>query len=94
MRAASRNRFRRTADACLELLASELEHLQVVREPERPLLAILGGAKVSSKLGVLEALAGLADRVAVGGAMAYTFLAAEGQPTGASLVIDGGYTLW
>jgi phosphoglycerate kinase len=69
-----------------DLLAAELEHLEVVRQPERPLLAILGGAKVSSKLGVLEALAAHADALAIGGAMAYTFLAAQGQPTGASLV--------
>jgi phosphoglycerate kinase len=69
-----------------DLLAAELEHLEVVRRPQRPLLAILGGAKVSSKLGVLEALASHADALAIGGAMAYTFLAAQGVPTGASLV--------
>ncbi len=68
------------------LLQAELEHLRVVREPARPLLAIVGGSKVSSKLGVLEALAIEADVVAIGGAMAYTFLAAAGEPTGASLV--------
>lgn len=68
------------------LLEAELEHLRVVREPERPLLAIVGGSKVSSKLGVLEALAIEADVVAIGGAMAYTFLAAAGEPTGSSLV--------
>jgi phosphoglycerate kinase len=69
-----------------DLLRAELEHLRVVREPERPLLAILGGAKVSSKLGVMEALAPHADVLAIGGAMTYTFLAARGEPTGASLV--------
>jgi len=69
-----------------DLLRSELVHLEVVRSPERPLLAILGGAKVSSKLAVMEALAPHADVLAVGGAMAYTFLAALGQPVGASLV--------
>lgn len=69
-----------------ELLLSELSHLRVVREPERPLLCLLGGAKVSDKLAVLEALAPHADVLAVGGAMAYTFLRAAGQPTGASLV--------
>jgi len=69
-----------------DLLRSELEHLRVVREPERPLLAILGGAKVSSKLAVMEALAPHADSLAIGGAMTYTFLAAQGQPVGASLV--------
>ncbi len=69
-----------------DLLRAELEHLQVVREPQRPLLCLLGGAKVSDKLSVLEALAPHADVLAVGGAMAYTFLRALGQPTGTSLV--------
>jgi phosphoglycerate kinase len=69
-----------------ELLGSELRHLRVVREPKRPLLAILGGAKVSSKLAVMEALAPHADSLAIGGAMTYTFLLAQGQPVGASLV--------
>jgi phosphoglycerate kinase len=71
-----------------DLLASELRHLRVVIEPERPLLCLLGGAKVSDKLGVLEALAVRADVLAVGGAMAYTFLRARGDFTGASLVED------
>ncbi len=69
-----------------ELLASELEHLGVVRDPKRPLLCLLGGAKVSDKLAVLEALAPHADVLAVGGAMAYTFLRALGRPTGRSLL--------
>jgi phosphoglycerate kinase len=69
-----------------DLLLNELRHLQVVREPARPLLCFLGGAKVSDKLAVLEALAPHADVLAIGGAMAYTFLRALGQPTGASLV--------
>ncbi len=69
-----------------DLLASELENLKVVLDPERPLLCLLGGAKVSDKLGVLEALAPRADVLAVGGAMAYTFLAAAGEPVGTSLV--------
>jgi phosphoglycerate kinase len=69
-----------------ELLWSELEHLGVVRDPKRPLLCLLGGAKVSDKLAVLEALAPHADVLAVGGAMAYTFLRALGRPTGRSLV--------
>jgi phosphoglycerate kinase len=69
-----------------DLLRSELEHLACLRTPARPLLAIVGGAKVSSKLGVLEALATHADVVCIGGAMSYTFLAARGEPVGASLV--------
>jgi 3-phosphoglycerate kinase len=69
-----------------DLLRSELSHLDVVRQPERPLLVILGGAKVSDKLAVLEALAPHADVLAIGGAMAYTFLASRGESVGASRV--------
>ncbi len=69
-----------------ELLRSELERLRAVREPVRPLVVLLGGAKVSDKLAVLEALAPHADVLLVGGAMAYTFLSARGERVGASLV--------
>jgi phosphoglycerate kinase len=69
-----------------DLLKSELDHLRVVREPLRPLAVVLGGAKVSDKLAVLEALAPHADVLAIGGAMAYTFLAARGVAIGASRV--------
>ncbi len=69
-----------------DLLRSELDHLDVIRKPERPLLVILGGAKVSDKLATLETLAPHADTLAIGGAMAYTFLAGEGRPVGASRV--------
>jgi phosphoglycerate kinase len=69
-----------------DLLRAELQHLLAVREPKRPLLCFLGGAKVSDKLAVLEALAPHADVLAIGGAMAYTFLRAQGEATGNSLV--------
>src|SRR5262245_45866483 len=69
-----------------DLMMSELEHLRAVRDPVRPLIVILGGAKVSDKLAVLEAQAEHADVLLVGGAMAYTFLAARGEPVGTSLV--------
>lgn len=69
-----------------DLLRAELEHLRVVLEPIRPLVCLLGGAKVSDKIAVLEALAERADVLAIGGAMAYTFLRAAGEPTGSSRV--------
>ncbi|MFO0687684.1 MAG: phosphoglycerate kinase [Myxococcota bacterium] len=69
-----------------DLLAEEVEALSAALHPERPFVCFLGGAKVSDKLGVLEALIERADSVAVGGAMAYTFLAARGEPIGRSLV--------
>jgi len=69
-----------------DLLRAELEHLRRVLEPERPFLCLLGGAKVSDKLAVLGAMAQRADVLCVGGAMAYTFLRAQGRATGASRV--------
>jgi phosphoglycerate kinase len=69
-----------------DLLLGELEHLRRVLDPERPFLCLLGGAKVSDKLAVIEAMARRADVLAVGGAMAYTFLRAQGKPVGSSLV--------
>jgi phosphoglycerate kinase len=68
------------------LLVAELEALeQALAQPRRPLLAIVGGAKVSTKLEVLDALAELADQIIVGGGIANTFIAASGAGVGKSL---------
>ncbi len=69
------------------LLAREIEVLTRVRdEPTPPFVCILGGAKVSDKLPVLDALSRRADAIVIGGAMAYTFMRARGEPVGASLL--------
>ena len=71
------------------LMEKELEYLgKAVQNPARPYLAIVGGAKVSDKIELLENLAKLADTVLVGGAMAYTFLKSEGVEVGKSKVED------
>jgi phosphoglycerate kinase len=68
------------------LLAAELEALdKALANPARPLVAIVGGSKVSTKLTVLETLADKVDQLVVGGGIANTFLAASGQPVGKSL---------
>ena len=68
------------------LLAAELDALaSALRAPARPLVAVVGGAKVSTKLGVLGSLAALVDQIIVGGGIANTFAAAAGLPVGASL---------
>jgi phosphoglycerate kinase len=86
-------------------LAREVEVLGgLLESPPRPFVAILGGAKVADKLGVVASIAKVADVVVVGGAMAFTFLAARGHAIGASLVdagrvadcralLDGGATI-
>ena len=69
------------------LIQKEVEYLgKALTRPEKPFVAILGGAKVSDKIKVLENLLGKADAVCIGGAMAYTFLKAEGVPVGNSKV--------
>jgi len=69
------------------LMEKELTYLAgALDSPVRPLIAILGGAKVSDKIKVIEALLAKADKVLIGGGMANTFLRAQGRATGASLV--------
>jgi 3-phosphoglycerate kinase len=69
------------------LMEKELKHLREgLENPAKPFVVILGGAKVSDKIGVLKALMGKADTILIGGAMANTFLKAEGIPVGASRV--------
>jgi phosphoglycerate kinase len=72
------------------LMEKELEYLEekIVKNPVRPFIAIIGGAKVSSKINVLENLIQKVDRLIVGGGMAYTFLKAKGLSVGTSLVED------
>ncbi len=68
------------------LLASEVEVLGSLRaDVQRPFVALVGGAKVSDKLGVVEALASVVDTLVIGGGMCFTFLAALGHPIGDSL---------
>jgi len=71
------------------LMEEELDNLdELLRDPGRPFVAILGGAKVSDKLGVIESLLGVADTLLIGGAMCFTFFKAQGYEIGASLVED------
>ena len=87
------------------LLQREVEVLLGLREqPKRPFVAVLGGAKISDKLGAVEALLDLVDSLVIGGAMCFTFFAAQGKPIGESLwepdqvatckrLIDAGKTI-
>ena len=69
------------------LMEKELEYLEkCTTNPAHPCVGILGGAKVSDKIEVIENLLKFVDRLLIGGAMAYTFLKAQGKPTGKSLV--------
>src|SRR5271166_2604476 len=76
------------------LMDKELEYLtKATKHPDRPCVAILGGAKVSDKIEVIENLMKVVDQLLIGGAMAYTFLKAQGKPVGKSLVEDDKVTL-
>jgi phosphoglycerate kinase len=69
------------------LMEEEIDYLdKVLEDPERPFVAILGGAKVSDKLGVIRSLLGTADSLLIGGAMGFTFFKAQGYEIGNSLV--------
>src|SRR5439155_6674616 len=69
------------------LMQRELDYLgRALDQPQRPFVAILGGAKISGKIDVLRVLLGKVDRLLIGGAMMFTFLKAQGKPTGRSLV--------
>jgi len=69
------------------LMEKEIQYLgQAIADPKKPFVAILGGAKVSDKIGVIRNLLGKADTILIGGGMANTFFRAEGYPTGDSLV--------
>jgi phosphoglycerate kinase len=69
------------------LLQREVEVLLPLRtDPQRPFVVILGGSKVSDKLGVIDALSKVADALIIGGGMCFTFLAAQGHPVGSSLL--------
>jgi phosphoglycerate kinase len=70
-----------------ELVRSELEVLErLMGEPDRPYVVVLGGSKVSDKLGVIDNLLGSVDRLLIGGGMVFTFLKAQGHEVGQSLL--------
>ena len=68
------------------LIEKELNHLESLKNPERPYVIIMGGAKVSDKIKVIENLAPIADKIMIGGGMAFTFLKAKGIDIGKSLL--------
>ncbi|MBT3320321.1 MAG: phosphoglycerate kinase [Clostridia bacterium] len=76
------------------LIGKELDFLGgALSEPERPFVAILGGAKVSDKIGVIDNLIAKVDTIIIGGGMAYTFLKAKGMEVGASMVDENSIEL-
>ncbi len=79
----------RLPSAAGDLMASELAALErLLSEPKQPYMALLGGAKIGTKIGVIDALLDRADRIMLGGVMANTFLKARGDDTGRSQVAD------
>ena len=75
------------ASAAGYLLKKEVEMLDhLLKSPQRPFVAIIGGAKISTKIGILKALASKADVLLIGGGMSYTFLLAQGHEVGKSIV--------
>jgi phosphoglycerate kinase len=76
------------------LLEREVKELSsVVESPRKPLVVVLGGAKVSDKIGVIDRFLEIADQILIGGAMAFSFFRAQGVPTGDSLVEEKGVEL-
>lgn len=68
------------------LIEKELNALSLLNDPQKPFIVILGGAKVSDKIGVIKSLVTKADKILIGGGMSFTFLKAEGYETGCSLL--------
>jgi phosphoglycerate kinase len=84
----------RLPSAAGRLMQREVSTLTAIRQrPTRPLVAVLGGAKVSDKIGVIERFLELADAVCIGGAMSFPFLAAQGHTVGASLCVEADVDL-
>jgi len=76
--------------ACGYLLKKEIDYFEkLLKNPERPFVAILGGAKVSDKIPVIENLIKITDRILIGGGMGYTFLKAKGEEVGSSKLEAG-----
>ncbi len=77
------------ASAAGFLVKKEMEYLErAVNNPMRPMVAVLGGAKISDKIKIIKHLVGQVDKIIIGGAMAFTFLKAQGHEIGKSLVED------
>jgi phosphoglycerate kinase len=76
------------------LLEKEVTTLEgLVEDPQRPLVVVLGGAKVSDKIGLIDRFMDIADAILIGGAMCFSFFRAQGKPTGDSLVEEEGVEL-